>query len=278
VSGVEITRRLDRLLGRPEQVYITVKYPKDGEHRWVDFRNCKSADSAHFEKLSEVTLRGLRLPAPADPECYLAHRYGDWKTARHDWIGEIEDGAIAPDERIRAVPPYVRTKPRTRPKVTLEGEHKERMIAMFFRLVDVLEAERIEWWLEDGSLLGIIRDGDLIPWDHDMDISVRGEDAERIRALELHHSMQVLTGFNFHIDLLAKYRVGGDYRWIDSKALKHLETKWYDRLDTVEWRGRALPIPNHVEDYLELRYPNWRVPVKELDTSLLDPTIAERGF
>ena len=35
---------------------------------------------------------------------------------------------------------------------------------------DVLDAHSISFWLEDGTLLGAIRDGRMIPWDHDMDL------------------------------------------------------------------------------------------------------------
>jgi len=307
VVGLEIGDVLGRLRADPVEAYLCIKFPRDGRHHWVSFRNCKWADSRHFETLSEVEIDGLRLPAPSDTERYLSFRYGDWKRRRDDWIAEIEDGAIPDDDVIRAVPAYERPKhkPRVRSKVTLEGARLEQMVGMLFHTLDVLERHDIPYWLEDGTLLGIVRDGDLIPWDHDADLSIPGEYAERVAklrarwlpryvlaakrtthrwlpgglsSLEVHRPIDLLRRVNFHIDLLAKYRVGDRYRWIDSKALKHGDHKWYDRIETIEWRGRKVRIPADPEDYLEMRYPGWRTPVKEIDTSLQDPTIAERGF
>lgn len=40
----------------------------------------------------------------------------------------------------------------------------------------VLESYNIRYWLEGGSLLGAIRNGDIIPWDYDVDIGVYQED------------------------------------------------------------------------------------------------------
>ena len=307
VVGLEIADALGRLRGDPIEAYLTIKFSQEDRHHWVDFRNCKWADSQHFEIRSEVEIDGQRHPAPADPERYLAHRYGDWKQHRDDWIAEIEDGAIPDDDVVRTVPAYKRPKhkPRVRSKVTLEGVHLDRMVAMLCHTLDVLERHEIPYWLEDGTLLGIVRDGDLIPWDHDADLSIPGEYAERvaklrwrfppryvlaakrtnhgwlpggISSLEVHRPIDLMRKVNFHIDLLAKYRLGDSFRWIDSKALKHCEPRYYDRLESIEWRGRTVPIPSDPEEYLEMRYPGWRTPVKEIDTSLQDPTIAERGF
>jgi phosphorylcholine metabolism protein LicD len=307
VIGVEVGDVIDLALRRPVSAIITVKYKRGDRHHWVDFRNCKWAESSHFEALSSVELGGHRYPAPGAPERYLEHRYGDWTQPRKDWIAEIEDGALAADDVIRAVPAYQREKltPRVRTNVTLEGENRERMVAMLFRLMDLLERNGIKHWLEDGALLGIIRDGDLIPWDHDIDLAIPGDQAEKvarlgrrllprdlmipkrtthrwlpdsIRSLEVHNPLEMVRRVNFHIDVLAKYRFDDHYRWIDSKALKHLEPRFFDSLSSVEWRGRQMPIPSDPEEYLEWRYPNWRVPVKIFDTSLQDLTIAERGF
>lgn len=36
----------------------------------------------------------------------------------------------------------------------------------------VLEAANVRYWLEGGSLLGAARNGDIIPWDYDVDIGM----------------------------------------------------------------------------------------------------------
>ena len=39
-------------------------------------------------------------------------------------------------------------------------------------LINTLSVNRINYWVCHGTLLGIIRDKKLIPWDHDIDIGV----------------------------------------------------------------------------------------------------------
>lgn len=38
--------------------------------------------------------------------------------------------------------------------------------------VDILSNLHISFWLNEGTLLGLVRDGQLIEWDHDIDISI----------------------------------------------------------------------------------------------------------
>ena len=39
-------------------------------------------------------------------------------------------------------------------------------------LINILTENKINYWICHGTLLGIIRDKKLIPWDHDIDIGV----------------------------------------------------------------------------------------------------------
>ena len=39
-------------------------------------------------------------------------------------------------------------------------------------IIDILQENKIKYWVCHGTLLGIIRDKKLIHWDHDIDIGV----------------------------------------------------------------------------------------------------------
>ncbi len=55
-----------------------------------------------------------------------------------------------------------------------------------YELVREMSQRTRAFWLDGGSLLGVIRDGRLLPWDRDLDLSAWVEDREEVnRALEL---------------------------------------------------------------------------------------------
>ena len=63
--------------------------------------------------------------------------------------------------------------------------------------------------------------------------------------------------------------------YTDGKVLDGL---WMGGNAIAEWEGRKIYIPNHVEEYLSLRYGNWEVPAQNYNAGLHDGAIAEKGF
>ena len=58
-----------------------------------------------------------------------------------------------------------------------------RMLDMMIAIDKILRAHHIDYWLEGGTLLGAIRHKGFIPWDDDVDITVRNEDFLKVRQL-----------------------------------------------------------------------------------------------
>ena len=48
------------------------------------------------------------------------------------------------------------------------------------RVVELLEDAPFDYWLDSGSLLGLVRSGGVIAWDSDLDIGVRGSDRDAV--------------------------------------------------------------------------------------------------
>ena len=53
-----------------------------------------------------------------------------------------------------------------------EIDSKSKIDQNLIETIGILEKNDIPYWLCQGTLLGIIRDDELIPWDHDIDIAV----------------------------------------------------------------------------------------------------------
>lgn len=57
---------------------------------------------------------------------------------------------------------------------------------MLFDVVDLLEKNDIQYWIDFGTLLGAIRGQDIIKWDKDVDISVYSNHRSKIESLKKH--------------------------------------------------------------------------------------------
>jgi len=56
----------------------------------------------------------------------------------------------------------------------------EKFIKLIFEIKTSFEDKSIKYWLDEGTLLGVVRDGDLIEGDHDFDFSVEFADISNI--------------------------------------------------------------------------------------------------
>ncbi len=289
------------------KIFITPKYLINNKYRWVDKRSCKQIDQVYYKSIKYKCIENKQIPIPDKSEEYLEIRFGaGWKNPNQTWIASIDDSTIVDDSELKEI--EYKTVIRRSPfdKIQLQdGNYHKRMKGMLLKTIDILNEKKFKYWLEAGTLLGIIRDGDLIPWDYDADIGIPAESADDIMKLRLQFlpkylikrryirsawipgNMRVIKvktpwekikQINFHVDLFCVYPVQDKYRWIDTAALKHVDRKYYDTLDTIEWEGRKIYIPNHVEEYLSLRYGNWEVPAQNYNAGLHDGAIAEKGF
>lgn len=318
-ARIKLVPALQRSVNSGTCVNITPKTLKNGYCRWVDHRSCKEVPSRYFKRLGKIRLYGREYPVPADAQEYLSARYGDWKKPNPYWFSRIDDLSIAGIKQLEGIaeaPVKKQVKPKK--KIPLAGRHLVRMKALLFSTVELFSQTGIRYWIDDGTLLGIVRDGDLIPWDNDVDLGVAGESIPvilknrrrffpkflvttkttnipwipgRIREIKIENpwrkvdkyinkffrKIEVATPWA-KIDIICKYKVGDYYQWIDCNALKRVPARFYDHLSELDWEGCKLASPSHVEDYLEIRYGNWREPDSGFNPAMDDGAIAEKGF
>ncbi len=171
--------------------------------------------------------------------------------------------------------------------------------------VEACDELGLEYHLEGGTLLGIVRDGDILPWDHDTDVSIMREDVRRIpelieklksrgwraseRAYQWDKSyartgetrLVKVKGRRFFffpdqhmLDVFVKTRSGGHVYWQAVGETMRVPESHYDGYDTVEWQGLKVKTPVDYDTYLTLKYGDWRTPVKEWNASM-EKTIIE---
>ena len=92
-----------------------------------------------------------------------------------------------------------------------KNSSKEKVDLNFIEVINLLKKSRISYWLCHGTLLGIIRDGNLIPWDHDIDIAVwyKKDIKKKLKKLMLKNNFKLKKKYFVEDDLLTFIKKGG---------------------------------------------------------------------
>lgn len=162
-------------------------------------------------------------------------------------------------------------------------------------VIDLLDKHNIPYHLEGGTLLGIIRDGRIIPWDHDTDISIMSCDYERLalifdeikkKGLRLkvkpfisEHTFNpqnivqrlikikdkkfyFFPGANT-LDIFVKYPHNNKVYWVAQDNTMTVPDKFYIKYEEVPWENRMIKVPCYYKEYLTLKYGDWQKVNKE---------------
>jgi len=111
---------------------------------------------------------------------------------------------------------------------------EEQMIEILRSVKNTLEDKNITFWLDFGTLLGAIREGEFIKWDHDIDIGTWATNIEKVCSLSeefekngfvttltSNHRMLVgkdINGKRVNLDILM-YHVKGDKASLSGKII-----------------------------------------------------------
>jgi len=138
------------------------------------------------------------------------------------------------------------------------------------------DTRHLNRWVDGGTLLGIVRNGDFIPHDSDIDIAVELTPDEGL-VLELPPGNVLRTVRWHHLPMQYSYDVDGVcvdiffyYSGIEEGFLVNSTPEWNIRIpvnliDPIShgfaWQDMVLPTPARLEEYLEWTYgADWRVP------------------
>lgn len=141
----------------------------------------------------------------------------------------------------------------------------------------VLDRTGIFWALSHGALLGIVREGDFIAWDTDIDLALKEEEArpraqdliQRFGAVGYRVKARKKNGHEFALAAkkggqvlnLAYWRQEGPLRIY--KDSYFIPDRFFKGAGEVEYRGQHYPCLGPAKDYLTWLYgPTWTVPKK----------------
>ena len=100
----------------------------------------------------------------------------------------------------------------------------------FFEIIRILNKFKIKYWLCHGTLLGIIRDHQLIPWDHDIDIAIWSGTItkKKIKEIMSSNNFKLKEKYLIEDDLLTFTKQGGrevDINFYKTTQEKHTNQK-----------------------------------------------------
>ncbi len=190
--------------------------------------------------------------------------------------------------------------------ITLEGKNLIQAENLLSDVITIFESCNITYWLEGGTLLGLRREGRLLPWDDDLDISIHESEFNKLSILQntlkkkgyrvrtrvfekdldvfkkgdlrmikirTKRFFGILKG-NVCLDVFIKYTKNEKTYWEIANKVKNVPSKYYDTFKTLDFKGKSYAIPELTDEYLTYRYGDWQTPVKDWDTAKDDRALS----
>ena len=143
----------------------------------------------------------------------------------------------------------------------------------------ILSSQDVRYWLEGGSLLGAARNGDIIPWDYDIDIGIYMQDIgksyhltsaqtgmyededgyvwEKAREGEFYR-VQYSQSNHLHVDIWPFFSKNGTMTkntWMKGhRQDMAFAEKYLQPLDKISFVGMEASAPNNWKEFLELKF------------------------
>ena len=238
------------------------------------------------------TLSGLPILPPARMKdlsfdhIVIASMFG------HEIKDQLARDLAIPSDRIRFAPKAALSPNKTyRPFAHEPTRDLARDLLALFD--DLFRAAAIPYFVDHGTLLGLLRDGDLLPWDDDLDLSV--PESFLPATLDVLRDVRPRLPRAAELDWAAETVVDSDTGRIQGVVLCYPETnppglrkfaasvwfmfpegdgirqyinlapaRFFEGHDLLAFRGRPYPIPLDAEQYLEVHYGDWRTPVQDM--------------
>ena len=175
-----------------------------------------------ISNFTEIEYYGMLFLIPGKPEKYIETMYGkDWETPNPDWDCTWSF--------------YDLMKKQNKIFDALEFLEK---------ITNILNKNKIEYWMYGGALLGYIRDGSFISWDNDIDLFVWKQDYAKLKEALKNHKVKVKEK---SLDLKYKtatigfqyYTLKGKYALVEDR----LVTK--NKLGNIIYFGLLCPAAKH---------------------------------
>lgn len=183
-----------------------------------------------------------------------------------------------------------------RGKVELSGRNFDIGKKLALNAIDIMNESGINYSLDSGTLLGIVRDGDLLPWDDDVDFCIPDRDKEKfldllgefkrrgywvshrymrrpfkniwttedLQAIKIRNKDWGFIRGRVKADFNFRYKHDKEYFWymLGADHICKSDQKYYDNCEEIDYEGRKVKVPAHYKEFLTEKYGDWETPDK----------------
>jgi len=185
-------------------------------------------------------------------------------------------------------------------KYILSGKKGKIALQILNDVTDILDEYNIKYWLDFGTLLGVIRENRILPWDDDVDISIFEEDVDivennvlpllkkmryrtyarrlikdagpmkegNVRSFKVRNNRLIFFKGYVKLDIFVMYRHDDSIYWYELKEPHALPQKLVKEFKMIDFNGKKYRVPKDYDSYLTYHYGDWRTPNPEYNSSL----------
>ena len=178
---------------------------------------------------------------------------------------------------------------------------------MFLDVTGVLNEAGVRYMIDRGTLIGIARDGDLLPWEDDVELALPRDQLERVlqllptlrargyrigkrymhydffcwrkgdlQAIKIRKVRWGVVRSRVRLDINVKYRHEDKYYWHSMGEACEVNADYFDDAEEIMYAAHSIKVPARFEAYLEEKYGDWRTPDRELAVHKHDSTTIGR--
>ena len=185
-------------------------------------------------------------------------------------------------------------------KYLLSGKNGKIALKLLNDITNILDKYDVKYWLDFGTLLGIVRENRILPWDDDMDISIFPDDLSvmynkvlpeikslkyrvykreflkddkplkkgNMRAFKIRNNRLLFLRGYVKLDIFVMYPEKDKYYWLELGEVHSLPKTLLDEFGKFRFNGKDYRVPKNYDSYLTYHYKNWRVPNKHYNSSV----------
>lgn len=168
---------------------------------------------------------------------------------------------------------------------------------LFEDVIEVLNKLGLDYWMDYGTLLGAVREGDFIETDFDIDIGIISEDDQNLihelGKIGLRFSSSFMGEYTRKMNIVVNHLDHGGFAKLelvpyylrDDQFYKLTEQKpdgiygaatpayLLDDFITVIFKGEYVQIPKLYDEYLTHHYGDWRTPRIDISRTYKEPFV-----